>query len=123
MDLEYHYNESVTITPRNYTFHFCNNEAIQQHYAMIGIAMVADGYPLYYDATNEQGLSVAGLNFPGNAVYRPCKDDAVNIGSFEFIPWILGRCASVREARDLLARMRAADVPFVGKREKDEEHA
>lgn len=33
------------------------------------MAHVADGYPLYYDAMNEKGLCMAGLNFVGNAAY------------------------------------------------------
>jgi choloylglycine hydrolase len=37
---------------------------------MIGTAIVADDYPLYFDAVNEDGLCAAGLNFPGNAVYH-----------------------------------------------------
>ena len=31
-----------------------------RHYAIIGMAHLAGGYPLYYDATNEAGLSMAG---------------------------------------------------------------
>jgi len=31
---------------------------------MIGMAYVVDDYPLFYDATNEKGLSIAGLKFP-----------------------------------------------------------
>ena len=37
------------------------------HYAIIGMAHVAGDYPLYYDAINEKGLGMAGLNFVGNA--------------------------------------------------------
>lgn len=63
LDLEYSYNETVTITPRNYPFVFRRTKTVNQHYAMIGMAYVMDGYPLYYDATNEMGLSMASLNF------------------------------------------------------------
>ena len=69
LDLEYHYDERVVITPRAFPLPFRKMGVMQRHYAMIGMATVVDGYPLYYDATNEQGLSVAGLNFPGNAFY------------------------------------------------------
>ena len=34
------------------------------------MAYVCDNTPLYYDAVNEKGLGMAGLNFVGNAVYR-----------------------------------------------------
>ena len=44
-------------------------------------------YPLYYDAVNEKGLGMAGLNFVGNACYAasPAKGKD-NIAVFEFIP-------------------------------------
>lgn len=41
---------------------------------MIGMAHVADGYPLYYDAVNEKGVGMAGLNFVGNAVYQKVEE-------------------------------------------------
>ena len=71
LDLEYSYVESVTVTPRNYPFHFRKERDFPKHYAMIGMAYVQDDYPLYYDATNEKGLSIAALNFPQNAHYKP----------------------------------------------------
>jgi len=79
---------------------------------MIGIATVIDGIPLYYDATNIHGLSMAGLNFPGNAVYHPIKKGADNIASFELIPWILVQCKSIPEARALLSRINITDTIF-----------
>ena len=102
LDLEYSYIEMVAITPRNYPFKFRKMGTIKNHYAMIGIAYVCDGYPLYYDATNEKGLSMAGLNFPGNADYKPEMHGKDNITPFEFIPWILGQCATILEVKELL---------------------
>ena len=67
LDLEISYHEVVTITPRNYPFKFRRVTDIPTHYALIGMATVVNDYPLYYEATNETGLSMAGLNFPGNA--------------------------------------------------------
>ena len=55
LDLEYSYHETITITPRNYVFNFRKVKAINNHYAIIGMAYVADNYPLYYDAINEKG--------------------------------------------------------------------
>ena len=48
---------------------------LDAHYAMIGMAHVADGYPLYYDAVNEAGLGMAGLNFVGNAQYAEVREE------------------------------------------------
>lgn len=105
LDLEYSYIETVTITPRNYPFKFRKKETLETHYAMIGIAYVHEGYPLYYDATNEKGLSMAGLNFPHYADYKPESAHEDNIAPFEFIPWILGQCATVTEAKGLLLKL------------------
>ena len=98
LDLEYSYNEAVCITPRKYAFNFRNGETLKNHYAIIGVATVCEGYPLYYEATNEKGLSLAGLNFPDIAVYNVWLDDKLNLAPFELIPWILGRCVNVDEA-------------------------
>ncbi len=112
LDLEYSYNETVTITPRNYVFEFRKMGKMESHFAMIGMAYVVDGYPLYYDATNEKGLSVAGLNFPRNADYKPYCNAQDNITPFELIPWILGQCATIREAEKLLARINILNENF-----------
>lgn len=112
LDLEYHYQESVVITPRKFPLTFRHVDALPSHYAMIGTAYVAQGEPLYYEATNEKGLSMAGLNFVGNAAYfspAPGKD---NIAPFEFIPWILGQCDCLADVRALLGRLKLVDEPF-----------
>ena len=70
LDLEYSYCESVAVTPRNFPFKFRMAGDLYSHFAMIGMAYVEQDYPLYYEATNEKGLSMAGLNFPGNAHYK-----------------------------------------------------
>ena len=112
LDLEYSYHEEVVVAPRNFPLLFRKCGSICSHYALIGMAFVVDDYPLYYDATNEKGLSMAGLNFPGNAHYFEERDGAVNIAPFEFVPWILGQCASVEEARQLLSRVNLININF-----------
>lgn len=112
LDYDFSYGEEVTITPRNYVFRFCSMPPVEKHYAMIGIAHVADDYPLYYDAVNEKGLGMAGLNFVGNAYYKGKEKGKDNVAQFEFIPWILGQCATVREARNLLGRINLTNTPF-----------
>lgn len=112
LDLEYSYKETVAITPRNYQFEFRKAESLKSHYAMIGMAYVVNGYPLYYDATNEKGLSIAGLNFPKNADYKKEKSGKDNISPFEFIPWILGKCADIDETLKLLERINLVKINF-----------
>lgn len=112
LDLEYCYQEAVTITPRNFPFHFRCEDTIQSHYAIIGIATIADNYPLYYDATNEAGLSIAGLNFPGNSFYRAKNTDMRNISPFELIPWVLTQCRTTEDARILLSKTNITRIAF-----------
>lgn len=112
LDCELSYGEEITITPRNYSFHFIKKEDINSHYAIIGMAHVTKNYPLYYDATNEKGLSIAGLNFVGNAYYNDSKVEKDNITQFEFVPWILSQCQTVKEAKCLIEKVNLLNVPF-----------
>lgn len=112
LDYELSYGESVTITPRCFPLRFTGGEVLREHYAMIGMATVAEEYPLYYDATNEKGLSMAGLLFSGNACYHTPQPDMKNIASFECIPWILATCATLSEARQKLCDIQVTNTPF-----------
>ncbi len=112
LDLEYSYKETITITPRNYEFKFRQVESIKNHYAIIGMAYVADNYPLYYDAINEKGLGMAGLNFPVNADYKEIEIGKDNIAPFEFIPYILSQCSNIEETIKLLKNINIANISF-----------
>ena len=111
LDLDKRYDESVTITPRNYILEYKSGEIQRRHYAFIGTATVIDNYPLYYDATNEFGLSIAGLNFVGNAhMHKKVEKDKINITPYELIPYLLGSCKNVDECILLLDRIRILDI-------------
>ncbi len=112
LDLECSYNESVVITPRNFPFKMRCIDDITTHFAIIGMATVVDGVPLYYEATNENGLSIAGLNFPNNAHYNHKKGGVNNITPFEFIPYILSRCQTVDDAVKLLKNLNLVNINF-----------
>lgn len=112
LDYDFSYGETVTVTPRRYTLKFRNTDELNEHYALIGMAHIADGYPLYYDAVNEKGLGMAGLNFVGNAWYGESLPERDNIATFEFIPWILSKCATVRDAVGLIGRINLVNTPF-----------
>ena len=110
LDLEYTYDEHIVITPRHFPFRYLDLPTDTGHYAIIGIATVLEGYPLYYDACNEHGLGIAGLNFVGNAVYRPWEEGMYNLAQFELIPWLLGRCRNLAEVKTELMRINLLDV-------------
>lgn len=112
LDVERSYGEEVVFTPRDFPLHFRHTAVAEHHYAILGMASVADGYPLYYDAMNEAGLCMAGLRFAGNAVYGKAIPARESVAVFELIPWLLGRCASVAEARSALGKLHLADTSF-----------
>lgn len=101
LDLEMSYDEKVVITPRSFCFNYLYEKELNS-YAIIGTAHIENGVPLYYDAANEKGLAIAGLNFPKFASYSLFKENKCNIASFEFIPFILRSCASTNEAISVL---------------------
>lgn len=124
LDYDISYGEESIIIPRNFPLYFREVGLLKTHYAITGIAYVAPvptdqiaadqpkDYPLLYDAINEKGLGAAGLNFVGNAVYHDHVDGKDNISQFEFLPWILGRCATVAEVKSLLANLSLRSFPF-----------
>lgn len=112
LDYEFSYCDEVTITPRNYPFSFKFLGEINTHYAMVGMSYVAHDYPLYYEAINEKGLGVAGLNFVGNAHYNDFVEGKDNIAQFELIPFILSKCTTVKEAKNLLNNINIVNIPF-----------
>ena len=115
LDYEFSYGDEITVTPRKYPFHFRHMGEVVSHYAMIGMAHVAGDYPLYYDAVNEKGLAMAGLNFVGNAVYQEVEEGRENVAQFEFIPWILSKCATVNEAVQIMQFVFIISIHFVEK--------
>ena len=112
LDYEFSYGEEITVTPRNYPFSFRYLPEKREHYAIIGMAHVEEDYPLYYDAVNEKGLAMAGLNFVGNAVYGEVREGKENVAVFELIPYILSQCENTEEAREILKKIQITDTRF-----------
>ena len=118
LDLDTHFGEAPTLTPRRYPFRFADCYPLTHHYALLGMATLMDGptasgYPLYAEAMNEKGLCMAGLRFQDNAVYAPRPQVGhVNLAPWELIPYLLGTCATVAEARAALADIWVVDKPF-----------
>lgn len=112
LDYEFSYGDEITVTPRNYPFNFRYMGVCNSHYAIIGMAHIAENYPLYYDAINEKGLGMAGLNFVGNAIYAEEDRNKNNVAQYEFISYILCHCATVVEAKEVLSEINLTGAPF-----------
>ena len=122
LDYEMTFGEQVVLTPRK--FPLAHKSDV--HYAMLGMAVVADDYPLYFDAINEKGLGMAGLHFVGNAYYekpdnlsclravrnRASEGEKTDVAPYDLIPRVLSRCKNLEEARELLHRTRVVAIPF-----------
>ena len=93
-------------------FEFKKIDEIKSHHAIIGIAAGVDAYPLYYDACNEKGVAIAGLNFAGNAIYREYEEGMVNVTPFEFIPYLLSQSESVDDVKELLKDLNMVNINF-----------
>ena len=101
LDYEFSYGEEICITPRNYNFNFRYLKNNPNHFALIGMAHIEDGYPLYYDAFNEKGLAIAGLNFVNNACYFDKQNNKINVAQFELIPYLLSNYSTIKEVKEI----------------------
>ncbi|MBR2831219.1 choloylglycine hydrolase [Candidatus Saccharibacteria bacterium] len=105
------YGQGVVVTPRGFRYEsaFLGEMAIR--YAVIGMAVVADNKPLYFDCGNEAGLAIAGLNFPGYAEYEhEAISGKMNVAAYEFPLFVAANFATVDEAEVALQ-----DVAIVAK--------
>lgn len=112
LDYEFSYGEEITVMPRNFPLSFRHGGGTDRHYAIIGMAHVADSYPMYYDAVNEKGLGMAGLNFAASARYSEPEDGKQNVAQFEFIPWVLSQFASLGQARSAIEKINLVGTTY-----------
>ena len=98
------YGQKVVITPRGYKYKSAFlGELTPHHGAIIGMAIVEENVPLYFDCANEAGLGIAGLNFPGYADYaaKPIENKT-NIAAYEFPLWVVMHFSTVDEVEEAL---------------------
>ena len=112
LDIDESHGEAICVMPRNFPISFSRMGTVKNHLAIIGTATVIDNCPLFFDGVNEKGLAMAGLNFVGNAHYRPENGGFDNIAPYEFITWILSSCNNIAEAKASLERINLANIPF-----------
>lgn len=105
------YGQKVVVTPRGYKYKSAFLGEMANSPALIGMGIVAENTPLYFDCANEHGLAVAGLNFPGYAAYAASAiDGKTNVAAYEFPLWVALNFTSVDEVEKALA-----DVVIVAK--------
>lgn len=106
------YGEKVVITPRGYKYDSAFLGEMGGS-AVIGMGIIAENVPLYFDCANEHGLAVAGLNFPGYAAYAPSAvDGKTNVAAYEFPLWVALNFTSVDEAEKALRNVAIVAKPI-----------
>ena len=112
LDLENSCGASIVITPRNFDLALPASPHASAPTALLGVARLQNGQPLYFDAINEHGLGMAALHFPGNAVYLPPRAGCYNVPSYALIPWVLRHCQTLSEAKALLQQTNVTPAAF-----------
>lgn len=106
------YGEKVVITPRGYKYQSAFLGEMGGS-AVIGMGIIAENVPLYFDCANEHGLAVAGLNFPGYAAYAvSAVDGKTNVAAYEFPLWVALNFTSVDEAEKALHEVAIVAKPI-----------
>lgn len=105
------YGEKIVVTPRGYKYRSAFLGQMSNSPAIIGMGIVVDNTPLYFDCANEMGLAIAGLNFPGYAEYETTPvDGKINVAAYEFPLWIALNFSSIDEIKKALQ-----DVAIIAK--------
>lgn len=107
------YGERVVVTPTGYAPRSPFGAVERIRHATIGMGIVAEGTPLYFDCGNDAGLAVAGLSFPGYAQYAPGPvEGATNVAEYEFPLWVASQFATVDEVVAALEHAVIVDRPI-----------
>lgn len=106
LDWSMGFGQKVLITPRKYILKSAFIGEQHAKYAVIGMGIVEENIPLYFDCGNEEGLAIAGLNFPGYAKYEdsPLRD-RINIAAYEFPLWMAMSFKTVDEVESALRQV------------------
>ena len=97
------YGEKVVITPRGYKYKSAFLGEMANSPTLIGMGIVVENTPLYFDCANEHGLAVAGLNFPGYASYATeAVEGKTNVAAYEFPLWVALNFKTVEEIEKAL---------------------
>lgn len=114
LDWSVPYGQKVVVTPREYHYGsaFLGDVSMKAG-AAIGMAIVEENTPLYFDCANEEGLAIAGLNFPGYAKYEDAVvDGKTNVAAYEFPLWTVANFATVDEVETALKNVAIVAKPI-----------
>ena len=111
LDWSVGYGQKIVVTPKGYKYNSAFLGEMNPKYAVIGMGIIQENVPLYFDCGNDAGLAIAGLNFPGYAQYEPTAvDGKINVSAYEFPLWVAMNFSTVDEVEKALS-----DVAIIAK--------
>ena len=103
LDWFHGYGQSLFLTPRNHP-------ANTGHRAMMGVGLVYEGFPTYFDCANENGLAAETQNFVGYAKFpTEAAEGTQAVEAYAFPFWAVSNFASVAELREALEDVTIVD--------------
>lgn len=112
LDWSFSYGEKVLYTPKDYNYQPAFNAEDRNH-AVLGVGIIADDTPLYFDCANDAGLAIAGLNFPGYAEYASDSVNfTTNVAAYEFPLWVARNFTSVDDVEEALKNVTIVAKPI-----------
>ena len=115
LDWECGYGEHPVIAPRGWEHSWEFDTTPDGGKAVIGIGLVAEDTPLYFDCMNEDGLGCAGLFFAGFAAYETAPvEGKLNLASYELPLWVCRNFSTVAQARAALEGAAVVGVKIAG---------
>lgn len=106
MDFSYPLDPELYVIPKDYQWNnMMNTHKIRNRYSIMGIGQDINPVILA-DGVNEMGFAATVLYFPGYAQYDPADlqhSPKIPIAALELVNFLLGQCASVKEAVSILS--------------------
>ncbi len=113
LDWSVGYGQKIVVTPKGYHYHSAFLGEMTPKYALIGMGIIEENVPLYFDCGNEAGLAIAGLNFPGYAQYAPdAVDGKTNVAAYEFPLWVAMNFETADEVETALKNVAIVAKPI-----------
>ncbi|WP_242333827.1 choloylglycine hydrolase [Limosilactobacillus urinaemulieris] len=114
LDVGIDYGKKLIITPRNYPLPYKFLDDSKTVKATIGMGIVMDDYPLYFDCCNEDGLCIAGLNFPHYAQFSDGPvEGKTNLAPYELMMWVTQEFSSVAEVKQALKNVNLVNKALI----------
>lgn len=113
MDFSYPIHPQFFVVPKNFVWQSAlDGKKFTDAHSFLALGQEEFGTFGFFDGVNEKGFAAAALYFAGCAKYNgPEGSGKEQISSLEFLHYLLGRCGSVDELKDILPSLTVAGLP------------